>query len=95
MTLAFLALEKREKRSLVIDGLKLIGDNRSVDRLFDLESDPLELKDQAPERVFERGFMGQELRALEWELAARRRSAEQVEIDPELRKQLEALGYIQ
>ncbi len=95
MTLAFLALEKREKRSLVIDGLKLIGDNRSVDRLFDLENDPLELEDQAPERVFERGFMGQELRALEWELAARRRSAEQVEIDPELRKQLEALGYIQ
>ncbi len=95
MTLAFLALEKREKRSLVINDLKLIGDSRSVDQLFDLKTDPEELEDRAPERVFERGFMTQELRALEWQLTARRRSADQVEIDPELRKQLEALGYIQ
>ena len=94
-TLAYLALESKEMRSLIVDELKLIGNNRSVDRLFELSEDPGEQQDCGPEKSFERGYMNQRLRAMEWDLASRRRSADQVEIDPELRKQLEALGYIQ
>lgn len=95
VTLAYLALEGRDKRSLVIDDFKLISDAHSVDLLFDLEEDAGERHNLAPLRTFDKGRLSQTLRGLEWRLASGGRSAEQVEIDPELRKQLEALGYLQ
>lgn len=94
-TLAYLALEEKQMRSLVDDGRKLVLDSRSIDRLFDLGQDPAEHENLSARRLFERALLAQRLRRLEWDLAAVGRQAESVEIDPELRKQLEALGYIQ
>ena len=94
-SLAYLALETKQMRSLVEDDRKLIVDSLSIDRLYDLSEDPGEQSNLASEKRFRRSALAQALRSLEWQLAAAGREADQVEIDPELRKQLEALGYIQ
>ena len=61
--------------------------------LYDRRADPTERHDLAGERPVRTGFLGVRLRSEERLRKARLRAGE-VTLDPELRKQLEALGYL-
>jgi arylsulfatase A-like enzyme len=78
-----------QRQGLVTGGLKLVRSESGTVRLFDLRTDPEELTDLAPTRP--------ELVARLSELLEARGSAAAgaaVELDPELRSELEALGYL-
>ena len=76
---------------MLIDGrFKLIvNSTRGTRELYDLSADPGEIDNLASKRVAL-------TRRLEAALAApaRRLRSEAFEVDPELRKQLEAIGYV-
>ncbi|MEO1086049.1 MAG: sulfatase/phosphatase domain-containing protein, partial [Acidobacteriota bacterium] len=58
--------------------------------LFNLDEDPGEQRDLAAERPLERGWLAQELRRA----LAVRQGAVEIDLDPETRRRLEALGYL-
>jgi choline-sulfatase len=63
--------------------------------LYDLEQDPNELRNIYPERVALGERMGQELQALERGLSSGKEApAAAVEVDPDARQRLAALGYV-
>lgn len=90
--LSHLELGSLSLRSLVVGPWKLIEDlNLSRRRLVDVPNDPAEQKDLQDERPLRAGVLSQERRRLEQGLESE--SADEVELDDETRKQLEALGY--
>ncbi len=98
---AYLRLEGKRLKSVVARGWKLIVDDsrqrrRGARELYRLAVDPREQSDLYPVGPLERGFLEQTLRAFELDLhrGERRFEAERAEIDAELRRRLEALGYI-
>ena len=93
--MAFLGLEERRLWSLVDGDSKLIAGAREQDRLFDLSADPAELHPANERYPLKAGLLRQAIRRLELDLAVRSRTADHADIDPELREQLKALGYIQ
>lgn len=92
--LGHLELSGHSMRSLVVGPWKLIEDSKRDRRqLFELSDDAAELRDLAGRKRLRAGVLGQERRRMEQALAASATSAEEVELDEETRKQLEALGY--
>ncbi len=97
---AHLSMQDREMRSVTRRGWKLIIDDSPFPRhlplqLFSLKADRRETVELAGERPFERELLSQLMRRWELDLAQRARSlGEQAEIPDELRRQLEALGYL-
>lgn len=94
---AYLRLSGRHSESVIDRGFKLIVDsvpNPPAHLLFHVDEDVAETVDMSADRPIEGGFLGQDLRRLEESLRGRGRAATQVEIDDELRKRLEALGYV-
>ena len=79
-------------RTIVVGRFKLIQRTASHISLYDLEADPGEQHDLAPERPiavrYLRGLLGLTLAGQE-----RRHEASRTDIDATLREQLEALGY--
>jgi arylsulfatase A-like enzyme len=70
-----------------------VSDGSEHVRLFELESDPRERVDMAPQRPVWRGYLLSQLRHLEG-LPRREEEAPGAKITPELRERLEALGYM-
>ncbi|MEM8933652.1 MAG: sulfatase, partial [Acidobacteriota bacterium] len=95
LQLAYLKLEDQRLRSLADGQLKMIEDWFGPDYLFDVAADPTETVDLSAERAIRAGYLKQRLRRLTLDLERDQRQADVVEIDPETREQLEALGYIQ
>ncbi len=99
-SLAYLALAERDLRSVNRRCWKLILDQSPSPRgqpleLYRLDADRGETADLGAERPFERELLSQILRRWEVDLARGAGTAgEQVEIPDELRRQLEALGYL-
>ncbi len=97
---AHLALQNRRMNSVNRRGWKLILDDSPFPRgrpiqLYRLADDPRETIELAGERPFERELLSQLMRSFELRLARGVRAAgEEVEIPEELRRQLEALGYL-
>ncbi len=97
---AYLALSDRRMRSITHRGWKLILDDSPFPRdqpvqLFSLEMEERETAELAAERPFERELLSQLMRRWELELAQGAQAVgEQAEIPDELRRQLEALGYL-
>ncbi len=97
---AYLALSDRRMRSITRKGWKLIFDNSPSPRgqplqLYRLETDQQEALELAAQRPFERELLSQLMRRWELELAQGAQAVgEQAEIPDELRRQLEALGYL-
>ena len=94
---ASLSLEGREVRSVSSRGWKLILDSSSFTysepiELYHTAADPGEKVQLAGDRPFERQFLSQILGRLELDLAAV--AGTEAEIPDELRRQLEALGYL-
>ncbi len=97
---AYLVLADRQMRSITRRGWKLILDDSPAPRdgplqLFQLGADLREAIELAAQRPFERELLAQHMRRWELELAQGARAVgEQAEIPDELRRQLEALGYL-
>ncbi len=97
---AYLALSDRRMRSVTRKGWKLILDNSPAPRgeplqLYRLEADQREATELAGQRPFERELLAQRMRRWELELAQGAQAVgEQADIPDELRRQLEALGYL-
>ena len=97
---AYLALGDRRMRSITRKGWKLILDDSPLPRdgplqLFQLAVDPKETTELTARRPFERELLAQHMRRWELELAQGAQAVgEQAEIPDELRRQLEALGYL-
>ncbi len=97
---AYLALSDRQMRSITRKGWKLILDDSPTPRgeplqLYQLETDRREAAQLAGRRPFERELLSQLMRRWELELAQGAQAVgEQAEIPDELRRQLEALGYL-
>ncbi len=97
---AYLGLQNRVVRSVTRNGWKLILDDSRTPRgkpvqLYRVASDPGETAELAGQRPFERELLSQLMRRWELDLACGARAAgEQAEIPDELRRQLEALGYL-
>ena len=97
---AYLSLQDRLIRSITRGGWKLILDDSAFPRglplqLYALGADRREASELAAERPFERELLAQLMRRWELDLAQGARAAgEQVEIPEDLRRQLEALGYL-
>ena len=91
-SLSHLELSDESLRSVVSRHWKLIEDlNRDEAKLFDVESDTAELEERSRRQPLRAGVLGQERRRLERRLKAE--SADEIELDDETKKQLEALGY--
>ena len=91
-SLSHLELADESLRSVVVGRWKLIEDlNLQRRMLFDVEDDAAELDEMSGEKPLRAGVLGQERRRLERELVPE--SAEELELDEETKKQLEALGY--
>ncbi len=92
---AHLDLAKSRFVSVVDGPWKLIcaGFEADVCQLFDLDSDPAETADLAASRPVLTGYLQSRLRA--WENEGYKLVADKVEIDPDLRERLQALGYVQ
>ncbi|MCP3959049.1 MAG: sulfatase [bacterium] len=89
-----LDLDGRRAASLVEGRFKLTCD-QTIDetcRVYDLENDPAESIDLTAERPVLAGYLRSRMRTFQTEAPAL--DAPQVEIDPELRERLEALGYL-
>ncbi len=91
----------RHLRSVLARGFKLVLDDSEHRRggaveLYRVETDPRETRELAGVRALEIGFLQQTLRSFELDLrrGSRRSSADQIEIEEELRRRLEALGYL-
>ncbi len=97
---AHLSMQDREMRSITRRAWKLIFDDSPLPRrrplqLFSLAADRREAAELAGERPFERELLSQLMRRWELDLAQRAKSeGKQAEIPEELRRQLEALGYL-
>ncbi len=97
---AYLALSDRQLRSITHNDWKLILDDslRPLDgplQLFSLTTDEEEQTEVSEERPFERELLAQLMRRYEFDLAQGAQAiGEQAEIPEELRRQLEALGYL-
>lgn len=91
-SLSHLELADESLRSVVAGRWKLIEDLKRERRmLFDVEQDAAELDDLSVETPLRTGVLGQERLRLEQALEAE--SADELELDEETKKQLEALGY--
>lgn len=91
-SLSHLELADESLRSVVAGRWKLIEDlKRQREMLFDVDRDAGELDELLQEEPLRAGVLGQERRRLERTLEAE--SAEELELDEETKKQLEALGY--
>lgn len=91
-SLSHLELSDESLRSVVAGRWKLIEDLRRERKiLFDVERDAAELDQLLQEEPLRAGVLSQERRRLERTLEAE--SAEELELDEETKKQLEALGY--
>ncbi len=97
---AYLALQDRLIRSVTWNSWKLILDDSHYPRgqpvqLYQAGRDPGETAELAADRPFERELLAQMLRRWEVDLArGLGATGEQAEIPDELRRQLEALGYL-
>ena len=97
---AYLGLQNRLIRSVTRQGWKLILDDSRYPRgepmqLYQVEVDPGETAELADQRPFERELLLQHMRRWELDLAQGAKAAgERAEIPDELRRQLEALGYL-
>jgi arylsulfatase A-like enzyme len=99
---AYLRLEEKHVRSVVARGWKLIVDDSphlrgEARELYRLADEPGERRNLYRAGPLERGFLEQTLNAFERDLrqGSRRFEAAAAEIDHELRRRLEALGYVQ
>ncbi len=96
---ADLRLADREVRSVTARGFKLILDASPFPhgppvQLYHLARDRGETAELSAERPFEGELLSQVLRRRDLELAAGAAPGEEIEIPEELRRQLEALGYL-
>lgn len=95
---AYLRLGARHQQSVIDRHFKLIIDAAQRPQgheLFDLSLDLDEQRDLASQDRLEEGYLGQTLRRLEARLRGRGGSTStRVEVDEELRRRLEALGYV-
>ncbi|MCG8462079.1 MAG: sulfatase, partial [Holophagales bacterium] len=92
---AYLGLGEHRQRSLVRGDLKWIGRDGHGEMLFQrLPRRFDEGWDRAAEQPWVAGWLRQQARRIELRAVSSGRMAEQADIDPELRKQLQALGYL-
>ncbi len=95
---AYLRLGARHQHSVIDRDFKLIVDAAQRPHgheLFDIAADMDETRDLASQDRLEEGYLDQTLRRLEAGLRRRgAASSTRVEVDEELRRRLEALGYV-